>query len=447
MEETRKIAMAVTTDYVSDPRVMRSSMTLGEAGFAVEVVARRKRGAKPTSGSGIEGMKERGQGEGNRECGCDEGKNDCGNSEGGQVCGQGEGKKERGQGEGKKECGNSEGKVDVAWIKPLAQSGFVFYAEFNVRLFWRLMWEKADGFYANDSDTLMACYCAARMRKKVLIFDAHELFPEVPELVGRPRVKRFWERLEQRILTRMGKKKRGWGALTVSESIADYYRERYGVEMAVVRNVPRGKGALRKELAAEERKESEVLLYEGAVNKGRGVRQMMDAMEFLPEYRFVVAGDGDEMAELTTYRNGLEWKERIELMGHKRPEELMRLASGAALGLVMMEPMGLSYYYSLPNRVALFAHAGVPVLASDFPEIARVVKEYELGRLVECEPSIPEGKQLAEEVRKALEEWKMTDDATKKARMERVRKELCWERDREVLIAEVRRSFGMEGIK
>ena len=60
MEETRKIVMAVTTDYVSDPRVMRSSMTLGEAGFEVEVVARRKRGAKPTSGSGIEGMKERG---------------------------------------------------------------------------------------------------------------------------------------------------------------------------------------------------------------------------------------------------------------------------------------------------------------------------------------------------------------------------------------------------
>ena len=57
------------------------------------------------------------------------------------------------------------------------------------------------------------------------------------------------------------------------------------------------------------------------------------------------------------------------------------------------------------------------------------------------------GKQLAEEVRKVLEEWKMTDDATKKARMERVRKELCWERDREVLIAEVRRSFGMEEIK
>ena len=52
----------------------------------------------------------------------------------------------------------------------------MFYAEFNVRLFWRLMWEKADGFYANDSDTFMACYCAARMRKKVLIFDAHELF-------------------------------------------------------------------------------------------------------------------------------------------------------------------------------------------------------------------------------------------------------------------------------
>ena len=114
-----------------------------------------------------------------------------------------------------------------------ARRGWRFYAEYNVRLMLRLLRSRADIVWANDTDTLAACTLAAKLKGKKLVMDAHELFPEVPELIGRERVKRVWEWIERMMMPRCD------ALLTVCQSIADYYKERYGVEMVVVRNVRR----------------------------------------------------------------------------------------------------------------------------------------------------------------------------------------------------------------
>ena len=106
-----------------------------------------------------------------------------------------------------------------------------FYAEYNLRLCWRLLCTRCDIVWANDTDTLPACWLAARLRGRRLVMDSHELFPEVPELIDRPRVKRVWERIEGLLLPRCD------ANITVCQSIADYYRSKYGVEMTVVRNL------------------------------------------------------------------------------------------------------------------------------------------------------------------------------------------------------------------
>ena len=108
----------------------------------------------------------------------------------------------------------------------------LFYAEYNLLLFLLLLFRKADCLFANDTDTLAACCLASRILRKPLVFDAHELFPEVPELAGRPRVKAIWEWVE-RVSLPYAK-----CCFTVCQSVADEYRRRYGVEMTVVRNVP-----------------------------------------------------------------------------------------------------------------------------------------------------------------------------------------------------------------
>ena len=96
-----------------------------------------------------------------------------------------------------------------------------FYAEYNIRLFFLLIFSRSNIFLSNDTDTLLANYLASKIRRKKLVFDAHELFPEVPELTDRPTVKRFWEKLEDWLFPKLTH------SYTVCESIANYYQNKY----------------------------------------------------------------------------------------------------------------------------------------------------------------------------------------------------------------------------
>ena len=329
-----------------------------------------------------------------------------------------------------------------------------FYAEYNLRLCWRLLRTRCDIVWANDTDTLPACWLAARLRGRRLVMDSHELFPEVPELIDRPRVKRVWERIEGLLLPRCD------ANMTVCQSIADYYRSKYGVEMTVVRNLwsdecgvmsDEGIGNWSDECGVMSDEEIgisnssfiihhsslKMLMYQGAVNKGRGVDWAIDALEFLPDCRLVVAGGGDLLEEMKAYAQSKPWAERIVFTGRLTPEELEPLTRQAAVGLVMLEDMGLSYRFALPNRIGDFVAAGVPVVVSDLPEMAAVVKRFGVGEIIDVDminvdkligstdKNNPSTYQrinvlaLAEAVRKVLaKEWKEEDFAAARADMD-----------------------------
>lgn len=318
-----------------------------------------------------------------------------------------------------------------------SKRGWRFYAEYNVRLCWRLLRSKTDVVWANDTDTLLGSYVAVRVknmglgvrnfvsrskvRRRLLVMDAHELFPEVPELVGRNRVKRVWECIERCIMPKCD------ALLTVCQSIADYYKGRYGVEMTVVRNV----GKMKEDLRVsnwQTRSEAPLLLYQGAVNLGRGVDWAIDALEFLPDCRLVVAGGGDLLEEMKAYAAAKPWAGRIEFLGRRTPEELERLTPLASVGLVMLEDKGLNYHYALPNRIGDFVAAGVPMVVSDLPEMAAVVNRYHVGAVMEGTGA----RSLAQAVRRVLSrEWGEADFAE-------ARKEMDWDKEKEKLLQMVR---------
>ena len=78
-------------------------------------------------------------------------------------------------------------------LNGLFAKGVLMYAEFNLRPFFRLLFARFDMVCAVDLDTLPACWMAAKLKGKALVFDAHEYFSEVPELHNRAKVKRIWE--------------------------------------------------------------------------------------------------------------------------------------------------------------------------------------------------------------------------------------------------------------
>ena len=346
----------------------------------------------------------------------------------------------------------------VRRMRLLFRRSAAFYAEYNIRLFLLLLFSRADAVFSNDTDTLAACCLAARLRRKPLYYDAHELFPDVPELQGRPRVQKVWKWIERKALPHVTQ------AFTVSQSVADEYRRRYGIDMTVIRNVPDRieNGELRMENLLPHQDNNatcdtpsqlsilnsqfSILLYQGAVNIGRGIREMIDVLPLLPDCRLVVAGDGDLLEQMKAYAAAQPWHDRVEFLGRVQPDRLRALTAQATLGLCLLEDLGLNYRYSLPNRIADFAQAGVPVLATDFPEIRRVIEEYGTGTLVEPLPADKEGDaytqyiaRLAEAVRAALRHWRDMPEQEYRRRFARAADELNWQHEQKKLLAAMHR--------
>ena len=343
-QRTYRIAMAVTNDLVTDRRVLRHAETLREAGYEVVLI-------------GV--------------------------------------------------SSSVKSTPNCSLLTTHYKKGWRFYLEFNVSLRRRLMELKPDAVWANDTDTLLGCWMAASKLRKPLVMDAHELFPEVPEIQRKPFVKWVWRTIERCLMPKCD------ALLTVCDSIAAYYKEKYGVEMAVVRNLPACGGNLEnpgngfdkisqdfdgsnkswkskenlEDLKdshnfAERGGEEKMLLYQGKVNVGRGVDWAIDALEWLEDCRLVVAGDGDLLEEMKAYAKSKPWCDRIEFLGRMKPEEMETITPKADVGLVMLEDMGLSYHFALPNRIGDFVAAGVPMVVSDLPEMAAVVRKFGGGEVM-----------------------------------------------------------------
>lgn len=373
-----RCVMAVTNDMLTDQRVRRAATTLVEAGWTVTVVGR--------------SLQPAGSPQYRRADACEP--------------------------------------FAVSRMRLLFRRKAFFYAEYNLRLLLRLLRMPVDLIYSNDTDTLPACYLAARLRRKRLFFDAHEMFPEVPELVGRKAVKRVWEAIEARLFPRLT------ACCTVSQSIADAYAERYGVKMSVVRNLPprRHDAADAGPEGGSERRER-VLLYQGAVNVGRGVDWLIDALEWLPQCRLVVAGDGDELQLMIAKAALKPYKDRIEFLGRMLPGDLAAVTRRADLGVCLLKRRGLSYYYALPNRVGDFVQARVPLLMTDFPELRRVAERYGIGTLVPEDCTEP--RRLAQAVADALRHWDAMPADERRQLFDRAGEELCWESERPRLLTAV----------
>lgn len=292
-----------------------------------------------------------------------------------------------------------------------------FYAEYNIRLFFLLIFSRCNIFLSNDTDTLLANYLASKIRRKKLLFDAHELFPEVPELTNRSKVKWFWEKLENWIFPNLTH------SYTVSESIANYYQKKYNIQMKVVRNVPYYRFETKNELKINY-PNHKIILYQGAINKGRGLEWVLEAMPYIENAKLVIIGDGDIRKELELQTKILNIDHKVEFLGKIPSEKLHEYTPSAAIGLCLLEELGLSYYFSLPNRIFDCIQAGVPILATRFPEITNIVERYKTGILIDHY----ENEFLAKTINQML------DNPFNTTHFESVAKEFCWENEEKVLM-------------
>ena len=260
-------------------------------------------------------------------------------------------------------------------MRMLFNKGFLFYAELNIRLFFLLFFTKKDILFSNDLDTLLPNYLVSKIQGKELIFDSHELFSEIPELTNRKFVKSVWHRLEKWMLPKLKK------VITVSDSIKKHYQDLYKIQVTVVRNLP-DLQEINQNPFPFSIKGKTVIVYQGAINVGRGLELMIDTMKLLENHLLVIIGTGDIIYVLEAKVLNEKLENSVKFMGKILPEDLKRLTSNADIGISLEEDLGLNYRYALPNKLFDYIHAEVPVIASDLPEIKKIVEKYKIGSIL-----------------------------------------------------------------
>jgi len=259
----------------------------------------------------------------------------------------------------------------------LFKKGPVFYACFNIRIFIHLMFIKADLFVANDLDTLPGVWCASSLRRIPIVYDSHEYFTEVPELVNRKIIKSIWKNIEKIIQPRLK------NVITVNESIATIFREEYHQDVTVISNLPiiNHSEAIMGHLPAGFN-ERPIIIYQGAVNIGRGIEELVFAMHHLLDFNLLIVGDGDKLSEIMLLVKKENLADRVYFTGRVSFDSLAWYTKQAVLGISLEQDMGLNYKLALPNKLFDYMNAGIPVLASNLPEISRVVKDTGFGILI-----------------------------------------------------------------
>ena len=320
---SKKILISVTSDLVTDQRVNRSACTLKDMGYDVLVIGRKLKNGEEMPARRFRSLR----------------------------------------------------------IKLRFETGFLFYASYNFRLFRILLSKPADILLSNDLDTLLPNYLISRWKNIPLIYDSHEYFTGVPELAERPFVKGVWKRIERWIIPKLK------NAYTVNDSIARLYKEEYGTHFSVVRNVPMksfdissDKRQLRKFLDLP--LDQHIIILQGAgINIQRGAEEAVEAMKYLKDTLLLIVGNGDVIPQLKIYvlKEGLG--EKVKFIPRQQSKDLIKYTKAADLGLSLDKDNNINYRFSLPNKLFDYIQANIPILASDLPEVKKIIENYSIGMI------------------------------------------------------------------
>jgi len=306
--------------------------------------------------------------------------------------------------------------------------GPLFYATYNIRLFWFLLWHHADILYSNDLDTLLPNYLISKIKRIPLIYDSHEYFTGVPELENRPKTKKIWKKIESYILPKVK------FAITVNQSIADLYKNEYGTEFSIIRNVPEVSlpfldepQEIRKQLKLPTDKK--IIILQGAgINIQRGAEEAVEAIKYLPQCVLLIVGSGDIISELKNQVREMQIVDQVIFVDKQPLSILRKYTHSADIGLSLDKDTNLNYRYSLPNKIFDYIQAEIPILASNLPEVKNVIFTYDVGRISENHDP--------EKIASLLNE--MLNDSKQqiiwKRNLNNAAKELNWEKEQEKLI-------------
>jgi glycosyltransferase involved in cell wall biosynthesis len=293
----------------------------------------------------------------------------------------------------------------------------------------------ADVYHALDLPALPACYVAARLRRKSLVFESYELPLQTLAPGERGLARRMLDAIVGRLLPLMIR--RCAAVIAVSPPIVEVIRQRYGhPNVRLIRNVP-----VYREVARSDRlrahlglgSETRIALYQGYVQADRGLdRLVLAAAALASDTMIAIMGKAvpSTQAELEALIERTGVSDRVRLLPPVPYAELLDWTASADIGLIVYPPgYAPNVAMMLPNKLFEYLMAGVPVLASDLVSVTEVITTYDVGRVL----SSPEPAAIAEAI------TSMLADRGALARMrinalEASRRVFSWDREREELV-------------
>ncbi len=253
------------------------------------------------------------------------------------------------------------------------------FLDYYQRSFKIIEQEPADIYHAHDLNTLPIAFWAKKKLGGKLVYDSHELYTEK---TGLNWLERFLARIIERNL--IGKSDR---IITVNHSIAGQLEKRYNLNIsAIVMNCP---------VAAKKNKQQhynrkfipvsnkfKVVIYQGGFAPGRGLFNLIKAIKLvsLSQIILVLIGWGKLESELKSFvETDQELHDKVIFLPPVSPDKLIYVTKEAHLGVIPFRKVSLNNYYGLPNKMFEYLMAGLPVAASDFPELRKIVLGHKLG--------------------------------------------------------------------
>lgn len=274
-------------------------------------------------------------------------------------------------------------------LRCINHKGKLFYIEYNLRLYKFLKQQIMDAVCAIDLDTIVPVYRVSVEKGIPRMYDAHEYFTEMIEVKSRWHIFKVWKAIEQKYvpLFRSG--------YTVGRAIAEEFKMEYGVDYAVVRNVPFLRTLDAKNILVSEKvtnilkKFNEktpvdlpIILYQGAVNYGRSLPELLMAMHAV-NARLLIAGSGN-MEQLIAQRIKRENLEnKVMMCGNLPPSLLRELTQHCFAGITIFDALSKNQYYSLGNKFFDYIMAGKPQVCVNYPEYAEILKQHPVAVPVE----------------------------------------------------------------
>ena len=255
------------------------------------------------------------------------------------------------------------------------------------RLYRAALSTGADIFHANDLDTLFICAKAAGKLGAKLVYDSHELWLESSRyFIATSALNRLRYRITEKILT-----PRTDAVIAVTPSRGEVMKKLYPSirKLVIIENSTDPIEKLQESSYLRNRLgipvSVPVILYQGIICPERGLDKLLEAASILrnEDIAIVIMGHDAWQGKLHRMHSEMNLKDSVFLLPPVPSETLPEVTVSADVGLILFENTCLNHYYSLPNKLYEYMMAGLPIIASDFPEMARIINKHNCGILVD----------------------------------------------------------------